>query len=91
VTPVAAKYLIWSIEHDAWWAPQERGYTRALTEAGIYDAADAQRIVARANRVQVNECLIPRDCVAVWSSDVFAKELDDAIVERKTGGGGEKR
>ena len=76
----AVKYLIWSIEHDAWWAPQERGYTRSLVEAGIYDVADAQRIVAKANRVDFNECLIPKDCVSVWTE-----------VEHDAGSGGDTR
>ncbi|HWK10849.1 MAG TPA: hypothetical protein VNR64_12400 [Vicinamibacterales bacterium] len=52
-------YLIWSIEHDAWWRPGERGYTRTLTEAGRYAEPRARAIVQRANMVRTNECLIP--------------------------------
>jgi hypothetical protein len=36
-------WVVWSIEHDAWWRPGERGYTRELLLAGIYTKADAER------------------------------------------------
>ena len=52
-------YVIWSIEHGQWWRPNEMGYTPSPTEAGVYDRADTDRILARANRVTVNECAIP--------------------------------
>lgn len=42
-------YLIWSFEHDAWWAPRERGYTRDWTEAGRYSRERAAEIVELAN------------------------------------------
>ena len=34
-------FLIWSIEHRAWWGPHRRGYTTELGQAGHYphDAA----------------------------------------------------
>lgn len=38
-------YVIWSFEHEAWWGPQERGYTNLLEHAGLYTAQDAGRIV----------------------------------------------
>lgn len=41
-------YLIWSNEHDAWWGPNERGYTRTLAGAGIYSREDAIRICKHA-------------------------------------------
>jgi hypothetical protein len=53
------RWLIWSYEHDAWWRPGSWGYTRELAEAGRYSAAEAERIVARANVVTVNEQAIP--------------------------------
>lgn len=41
-------YLIWSNKHDAWWKPDERGYTTDQTNAGRYAARDAQRIAIQA-------------------------------------------
>lgn len=57
------QFLIWSIEHDAWWRPDWGGYTRVLAEAGRYDEAEAERVLDRANTVGVNECRVPVACV----------------------------
>lgn len=35
------RYVIWSNNHQAWWRPASRGYTRWLEEAGCYDEAEA--------------------------------------------------
>lgn len=43
------QYLIWSIEHEAWWMPNRRGYTRSRKEAGKYNEEDALSIVKNAN------------------------------------------
>jgi hypothetical protein len=59
----ARLFLIWSLEHDAWWAAGEIGYTRRLREAGRYPEARARKILKRANRRVVNECVIPVACV----------------------------
>ena len=48
-------YVIWSFEHDAWWRPGSWGYTRELAEAGRFTRAAADRIVAAANIVAINE------------------------------------
>lgn len=59
-------FLIWSIEHNAWWGPGYQGYTRTLLSAGLYSDVDSQRIVEQANRGPVvNECRIPADCVGL--------------------------
>lgn len=42
-------FLIWSIEHGAWWKPRENGYTALRAEAGKYSLKDALRIVRSAN------------------------------------------
>jgi hypothetical protein len=55
-------FLLWSIEHDQWWGPGERGYTRELREAGRYPAERAQQIVARGNLVKFHEVMIPVEC-----------------------------
>ena len=44
------RYLIWSNEHAAWWAPDRRGYTTIIGNAGRYTANEAMRICLDANR-----------------------------------------
>lgn len=44
------KVRIWSFEHDAWWKPNNIGYTKNIEEAGIYDRKEAEQIVKNANR-----------------------------------------
>lgn len=56
-------YLIWSIEHGAWWGPNRRGYTQDVRQDVRYSFEVAQDIVADANVVGVNECWIPEICV----------------------------
>lgn len=53
------KFVIWSIEHQAWWRALWIGYTETLAEAGIYDEAEARKILQQANVVKINECAIP--------------------------------
>lgn len=43
------KFLIWSNEHSAWWAPNKVGYTKVRAEAGRYELREAIRICAEAN------------------------------------------
>lgn len=52
-------YGIWSIEHAAWWAPDELGYTTDILQAGFYQQAHAQRIIEQSNQQQVMEVAIP--------------------------------
>jgi len=49
------RYVIWSFEHQAWWAPNRLGYTELLDQAGQYDDAEAQQIVRDANVVRQEE------------------------------------
>lgn len=44
------RWNIWSIEHNAWWAPNEDGYTRLKAEAGTYTYDRAVEIVSGANK-----------------------------------------
>lgn len=43
------KWLIWSIEHGAWWRPGEEGYTLHRENAGEYSYERAVSIVQGAN------------------------------------------
>lgn len=43
------KWLIWSTEHNAWWAPNENGYRIHRKDAGRYDYGVAREIVKEAN------------------------------------------
>ena len=65
MTVNAGTWLIWSLEHTAWWRPGRWGYTTVLAEAGRYTRAEAEEIVARANIVAIHECAIPIEAVAV--------------------------
>ena len=53
------KFLIWSIEHGAWWAPARTGYTVNIREAGRYTWGEAKEIVDNANVAAIHECIIP--------------------------------
>lgn len=43
-------WLIWSIEHDGWWAPGELGYVKRREDAGLYSYERALEIVDGANK-----------------------------------------
>jgi len=45
----SGKYLIWSIEHNAWWMPNKCGYTTKLEQAGRYLISAALRICNESN------------------------------------------
>lgn len=42
-------WLIWSVEHGAWWAAEHKGYVIDRKSAGRYTYAEALRIVSNAN------------------------------------------
>lgn len=55
-------WLVWSIEHDAWWKPAHNGYTTDIKEAGRYPYPEARGIVEGANYGKYdrpNEALVP--------------------------------
>ena len=53
------KYLIWSIEHTAWWGPDRSGYVASWPLAGAYSIDEAFRISAQANWASLNEVPVP--------------------------------
>jgi hypothetical protein len=58
---MSRQYVIWSIEHQAWWPASCYGYVLTLAEAGQFSEASATAIVARANYPPgtFHECMIP--------------------------------
>jgi hypothetical protein len=52
-------YVIWSMEHQAWWRASRFGYVATLAEAGRFSREEAAAIVERANIVKCHECMIP--------------------------------
>ena len=43
------EWIIWSIEHGGYWAPNHRGYVKLKSEAGRYSYREALKIVRGAN------------------------------------------
>ena len=43
------EYLIWSIEHGAWWRANSNGYTKSRAKAGRYTLTEAVEICKGAN------------------------------------------
>jgi len=59
---VKVRWLIWSIEHDGWWMPNHRGYTKLIMSAGRYSYPEAREIIANANYGKFdrpNEAMVP--------------------------------
>ena len=58
------RYVIWSIEHQAWWRWNSLGYTAHLHEAGLYHETESYQIVDRAKgqevRIAVRHLLGPQ-------------------------------
>ncbi len=54
------KWIIWSIEHGAWWAPDRRGYVKDKSRAGKYFYKDALEIVKGAN---INNLDVPNEAM----------------------------
>lgn len=48
-------YLLWSGKHQAWWAPEARGYIEDIDGAGRYVEADALRYVLASAQCGIRE------------------------------------
>jgi hypothetical protein len=60
--------LIWSNEHTAFWAPNQRGYTSIRSEAGAYPYSEANEICLSANK-WVNDAEIPNEAMLPINPD----------------------
>jgi len=56
-------FFIWSKEHQAWWRPYSRGYTKNINEAGICSEKETNSILSQANIIRQEEWAIPVDVV----------------------------
>lgn len=48
-------WRVWSIEHNAWWAPHHLGYVQDKKEAGLYTYTEALEIVRGANQYRSDD------------------------------------
>lgn len=53
------EWLIWSVEHSAWWRPNDKGYTPSWDMAGRYTKERACEICMKANWRALNEVPVP--------------------------------
>lgn len=58
------RWLIWSIEHKAWWRPAHAGYTELKSDAGSYSYEEALDIVKGAN---INNNDIPNEAMIAFT------------------------
>lgn len=79
----APMYLIWSIEHKAWWKPNHRGYTQKREEAGFYENDEAYEILEGANigdKDIPNEAMIPVEvCLTCMNTKIVQQGEHDDI------------
>lgn len=47
--PEEDAWLIWSLEHEGWWAPDWNGYVEKRKDAGLYSFDEACKIIKGAN------------------------------------------
>jgi len=65
------KYLIFSIEHNAWWCSNHQGYTDDIKLAGWYTEKDAKEILEVSNIIEFHECMIPVEMCGVNKHSKF--------------------
>ena len=73
-----SEYWIWSNEHQAWWRPNERGYTGLLHEAGRYHRSRVDQILKQANLV-VDEYDFPNEVAIPVTNDYLTKRSLDIL------------
>ena len=79
-------WIIWSFEHDAWWAANECGYTPKMLAAGVYTKQRADEIVEKANIHGVNEkAVMLREIITQPARHANVAELLRYAVDRSVG------
>lgn len=76
-------WVVWSFEHDRWWAPRECGYVDRLEDAGDYTQERALEICAGANlgrpAHRPNELAFPRSDAASFDKKAVLEQLAAAV------------
>ncbi len=86
---VAPQYLIWSNDHQCWWAPRRCGYTENIERAGRYSRAEALGIAGTARggwRVGKNP-----DEIAIPEPDAIEQATNPNRLEAYTKAQGETK
>lgn len=65
------EWIIWSIEHQAWWGPNGMGYLAMRADAGRYTFEEACRIVTGAN---IGQHDIPNEAMIKLTHDEYERE-----------------
>lgn len=75
------EYLVYSIEHNAWWAPESSGYTLIESKAGRYSKSEANQIVTGANR-GINPGSRLNEIMVIDLQSVKNLEIDNALLQK---------
>jgi len=65
-------YRIWSVEHQAWWGPNNKGYVSAWGSAGLYSDSESKEICIAANYKVLEEFRVPQN---IKASLAFMKKV----------------
>lgn len=74
-----ANWVVWSYEHDAWWAPNERGYVQDLSHAGRYTELQAASIEAQAN----SHGVVNEKAMALVDAELLINGVDETTMMRR--------
>jgi hypothetical protein len=77
------RFLIWSNERGMFWRPGRVGYTTLTHRAGQYSRAEAEEIVANANRAvrpgeQPEEVMLACPWSS-WAAEEYGMSLDEGM------------
>jgi hypothetical protein len=86
----ANPYVVWSIEHKAWWGPNHAGYTTSLDKAGRYSREDAVKISNgrcwgwRVGEQPAEVPVLERDAIDLVQFNYWNKQTDLPAVKSET-------